>query len=403
MKYSWLNNQSINDIIWSKLITAEPYYFFYKQKTDNLAEYNKGFSIRELFGQDVMGVATARDSIVIDSDRERLISTFKKVSDLSIDDYQIADILLPGKQEKANINGTVGWSLTTARKSISTLKIEDYVFPISYRPFDKRFVFYHPSWIDRGREEIVRNFILGENLGLCLIRINRDDMFTVLVSDAITDKTILSSKDNANIFPLFIYDSNNLMGNVHANFCNDVLKKIEKLLGLRFTVQNEHDQANLFSAFDLVDYIYSILHSESYREKYKDLLKSEFPKIPYPQDKAIFWQLVEYGKQLRMIHLMKDATVLGHEYAFSGAGTNIVDKAVYKNGAIYINKTQYFGNVDEAIWNYYLAAYQPLQKWMKDRKGCFLSEEDIRHYQKMIASLTATKRIMKDIELLLSF
>ena len=81
------------------------------------------------------------------------------------------------------------------------------------------------------------------------------------------------------------------------------------------------------------------------------------------------------------------------------AGSDTVDKLVYKNGKVFINSDQYFGNVPESAWNFYIGGYQPAQKWLKDRKGRTLTNEDIEHYQKIIVVLEETKRIMNEIEL----
>jgi len=71
-----------------------------------------------------------------------------------------------------------------------------------------------------------------------------------------------------------------------------------------------------------------------------------------------------------------------------------VEKPVYKNGNVYINEKQYFGNVPEVAWNFYIGGYQPAQKWLKDRKGKTLTNSDIEHYQKIIVVLTETEKIM---------
>ena len=67
-------------------------------------------------------------------------------------------------------------------------------------------------------------------------------------------------------------------------------------------------------------------------------------------------------------------------------------------GDVFINTTQYFSNVPETAWNFYIGGYQPAQKWLKDRKGRTLSFEDIQHYQKIIVALTETDRLMKEID-----
>ena len=65
---------------------------------------------------------------------------------------------------------------------------------------------------------------------------------------------------------------------------------------------------------------------------------------------------------------------------------------------MYINETQYFANVPEVAWNFYIGGYQPAQKWLKVRKGWELSYEDILHYQKIIVALKETDGIMGRID-----
>ena len=147
-----------------------------------------------------------------------------------------------------------------------------------------------------------------------------------------------------------------------------------------------------------MDYIYAVLHSPSYREKYKEFLKIDFPRVPAPQDHATFWQLVKLGGELRQIHLLESPIVEKYITQYPEDGDNIVTKPVYKNGNVYINETQYFANVPAAAWEFYIGGYQPCQKWLKDRKDRELSFEDILHYQKIVVALSETYRIMKEID-----
>jgi len=61
----------------------------------------------------------------------------------------------------------------------------------------------------------------------------------------------------------------------------------------------------LFPPIDILNYIYAVLHSPTYREKYKEFLKMGFPRVPYPKDTETFWKLVELGSELRRIHLYR--------------------------------------------------------------------------------------------------
>ena len=82
---------------------------------------------------------------------------------------------------------------------------------------------------------------------------------------------------------------------------------------------------------------------------------------------------------------------------FPIGGDCIVDKPVYDNGRVYINKTQYFDNVPQTAWDFYIGGYQPAQKYLKDRKGRTLTPDEVEHYEQIIAVLIETDRIIKEI------
>ena len=152
-----------------------------------------------------------------------------------------------------------------------------------------------------------------------------------------------------------------------------------------------------------------MLHSPSYREKYKEFLKIDFPRVPYPNDAKTFWKLVALGGRLRAIHLMEspELSPLITQYPIDGDNT-ITRKIVKKDyeitdkeaglGRVWINDTQYFDNVPLKAWEFYIGGYQSAQKWLKDRYGRALSFDEILHYQKIIKALTRTDAIMQEID-----
>jgi very-short-patch-repair endonuclease len=154
----------------------------------------------------------------------------------------------------------------------------------------------------------------------------------------------------------------------------------------------------VFAPIDILDYIYAVLHSPSYREKYKEFLKIDFPRVPYPKDKDSFWKLVKLGREIREIHLLESPQVEKYITQYSIDGDNVVGKIKFQDKKVYINDTQYFDNVPEVAWNFYIGGYQPAQKWLKDRKDRKLEFDDILHYQKIIVALTETDRIMREID-----
>jgi predicted helicase len=233
-----------------------------------------------------------------------------------------------------------------------------------------------------------------------------------------------------NIFPLYLYPENNSQQNLletnarTPNLKPEIVKQIAAGLGLTFTNEKETESevcfANSkelrpefkqsFAPIDLLDYIYAVLHSPTYREKYKEFLKIDFPRVPYPSDAQTFWQLVALGGELRQIHLLESPIVENYITQDPEDGDNVVTKPRYEVnpvrvqnsdrvvGKVHINETQYFENVPEIAWNFYIGGYQPAQKWLKDRKERELSYEDILHYQKIIVALSETDRIMKEID-----
>jgi len=180
---------------------------------------------------------------------------------------------------------------------------------------------------------------------------------------------------------------------------------------LRDTPPLEGGELKSFAPVDVLDYIYAVLHSPAYREKYKEFLKIDFPRVPYPKDAATFWQLANLGGELRQIHLLESPAVERFITTYPNSGDNFVTRkmttasigfelidAANQTGKVWINDQQFFDKVPLVAWEFYIGGYQPAQKWLKDRHSRELSVEDIRHYQKIIVALLETNRLMKEID-----
>ncbi len=207
----------------------------------------------------------------------------------------------------------------------------------------------------------------------------------------------------------------------NPNLNPEIVSHIAKKLGLPFTGEEEDVRENsspvcyansdevteefrielprqTFAAIDILDYVYAILYSSTYREKYKELFKRDFPQIPYPKSQFIFWQLVKLGKELRQIHLLECTVVEKLITTYPVSGNNVVGKIMYLDNKIFINDIQYFNNVAQIVWDFYIDGHHPAQKYLKDKIGKELSLDDILHYQKIIVALSETNRIMKEID-----
>lgn len=375
-KYDFLMNNDIQSVRYKEIKPFAPYYIFTSHNIEKDLAENMGFKINELFNVYSMGIATAKDSIVVQN-------SVKEVKQTISDFIHLTPTAI---KEKYHISKeTNNWSIKNATKDLSQNLSSITISKYTYRPFDYRYVAYTGTsngYMCRPRADISNCLIKIKNIALCCIRVSRDYKYTVFVVDSITDKTLLSSKDNCSIFPLYSY----LNCKQIPNFHEEIFKKICSCLGFEPTPEQ------------LFDYIYAVLHCPSYREEFKESLKIDFPRIPYPADNTKFNELASKGHELVELHLMKDTETWSISSGFPEGGSNEVTDLKFYNERVYINETQYFNNVNDTVWNFYIGGYQPAQKWLKDRKGMKLSVDDIIHYERIIYALDNTERIMKEID-----
>lgn len=374
-KYIALEKGTIENIDWKKINYQLPYYFFVPKDFEEKSEYDKGFFLPELFKNNNTGVKTDRNELFIDLDREKLANKIK--------------ILLSGDFDN-NFKETYRVKNSGSYKIIQKIKgrkfNESHIAVIQYRPFDYQWIYYDPEIISRPGFE-TNSHLLKNNYALITLRVNGEkNEFVALATKVMVEKGSLP-RGNYMTFPLYLYTLN---GEKVPNLQKEIVSKIKEKIKGEIVPE------------DVFDYIYSVLHSSAYREKYKEFLKIDFPRVPYPKDESSFWKLVDMGRELRKLHLMESPILSKFITTFPVGGENEVEKISYTDERVFINKTQYFGGVSGAAWNFYIGGYQPAQKWLKDRKGRKLTNDDLVHYQKMIVALTETDRIMKEIDTIIT-
>ena len=372
-KFETLDKNDVYKIKWHKLDYSEPYYFFVPKDFGLEKEYNEGFKIPQLFEIYNSGIQTKRDNTVIQFTNEAIRVVTNDFQNLPAEEIQ-KKYQLP----KDGRDWKIEWAKKDLMKGFSFQKIQ-------YRPFDIRFTAYTKNskgFIAYPREKININIAGKENIILLTSRtIPANQSFNrVFIAKNIADIHAIS--DQTYVFPIYLYSANNLKEpNLHAGIVN----KIENIVG-EVTPEN------------ILDYIYAVLHSPDYREKYKEFLKIDFPRVPYPKNKETFTALAQLGTELRLLHLMESPKLNKLITTYPVEGSNKVEQVSYQNMKVFINKEQYFGNVSETAWNFYIGGYQPAQKWLKDRKGRILGNSELEHYQKIIVALTETDRLMKEID-----
>jgi predicted helicase len=411
-KYDFLNDNSIQSIDFNKLPNVAPMYFMVQKDFEAKAIYDKGFSIPETFILNSVGIVTARDKFTIHQKKSEVQTTIETF--LRLDDETARTKFNLGKDVR-------DWKVNFAKKDLeSNYPNKGVLTNISYRPFDVRWTFYTGN--SKGfhcypRTEVMQHFTKN-NIGLVYKLGNAEESsVSAMVSKNIIDFRSWSRpgmQGGDYIAPLYIYKETNGQQTIEQdterkpNLKAKIVNQIAGKLGLTFTNEKETTE-NTFAPIDILDYIYAVLHSPTYRETYKEFLKIDFPRVPYPKDKDRFWQLVKLGGELRQIHLLESSAVENYITQYPKDGDNIITRKLSKNspgyvadsethGKVYISDTQYFDHVPLIAWEFYIGGYQPAQKWLKDRKGRQLEFDDILHYQKIIVALSETNRLMKEIE-----
>lgn len=372
-KLTILDASGIENVEWQKLDAPAPNYFFVPKDFGLEDEYKKGFSVIELFSEYNSGIQTKRDDTTIQFSSETAEATVKDFLNLSAQDIKTKyNLPMDGRDWR------IEWAIEDLRNGYQ-------IDQICYRPFDNRLTAYtgrSKGFIAYPREKTNKNIAGKDNICLLTSRmIPPNQIFNrAFVTKSIAD--IHAASDQTYVFPLYIYE---LDGKKKPNFNGDIFAKI-----LEIKPKAE--------AVDVFDYIYAVLYSPSYREKYKEFLKIDFPCIPYPKNAEQFDVLSKLGRELRELHLLESPKANRFITKYPEDGSNEVEKVKRVSNKVYINATQYFEGVPEDVWNFTIGGYQPAQKWLKDRVGRILTNSDIEHYQKIIVALVETDRIMKEID-----
>ena len=374
-KYSTLNNSNIEKLTDLIELSEHTRFSFKSFESNNFSSYSESFKLDELFDKSSTGVETGDD-----------------------------------------------------KNHYSFLKTDLHTSRVVYRPFDIRFCDYRPSILRRAAYANFKNLEpYVDNYFLAVPRQTTTETWThISVEKGLFDnRAHYSNKGRSSVYPLYLYpepeedaqtellESQDTPKRV-PNLDPDIVVEIATAIGLTFT-DEKTNKAGTFAPIDILDYIYAVLHSPTYRETYKEFLKIDFPRVPYPSDADTFWQLVALGGELRCIHLLESSKLKAQRMTlglgYPQQGDNSVTRKMTKNsigfeldegsdtiGKVWINDEQYFSKVPLIAWEFYIGGYQPAQKWLKDRFERTLDHNDVAHYMNIIAALSLTSEIMQQID-----
>lgn len=375
-KYKFLFDNNIKSIEWNKLEYKEPFFLFVKQDENLREEYDNFYSLKDMFRIYNVGIVTSKDSVLIGLSEDKLKE--------QVQDYY---------NEFDN----------------------SFVEIINYRPFDKRFVYYDTNKVERARKDIMEHFLkYNNNIGLVFKRgfpfLNSGQGF---ITNKIIDLRSWSCPGMQGgdcVAPLYLYNTPNAIKNIQSQDYGDTAlfkktasnpfqnaDKIENFT-VNFRKFIDEKYSSHFSPEDILGYIYAVLFHKTYRTKYIDFLKIDFPKIPFTDSKDIFIKLSSIGTQLYNLHLMKDNNLNNDigEGLYKDDKNNKIEKPLYneKENKLFINKSLYFDKVSKEVWLYKIGGYQVLDKYLKSHKD---EEIDYSYFQKIIQVLDKSIILEKEI------
>ena len=361
---------------------------------DYSVEYEAGLSINDIFHTGSVGMATGRDRLTIHWTAEDVRETVNDFISLSPDEAR----------EQYNLGrDTHHWQIPRAQADLrNNPDVEQHVTTICYRPFDTRWTYYtgQTGFHSRPNYSIIRHFPSVKNVGLCVCRIvTSPDWNHILITDKITEKCYVSNRgsESVHVFPLYLYpEPGELIEETERtlNLKPEFITALSESLGLPQNAPHQCPEGIVPE--QILSYIYAVLHSPTYRDRYYEFLRYDFPRIPLPKDIDHFRTLAALGQQLVDLHLLKNITPTTHR--FEGQGNATVERVRYEDEKVWINTTQHFTDVPEAVWKYEIGAYQVCEKWLKDRKKRNLSLDELNHYRKILVVITETIRIMDAID-----
>ncbi len=392
-KYDWLLTNDLNTTNWKPIKPKSEFYLFVPRDEKTLDQYNKYPKVTEIFPLNGVGMTTARDEFVVDLDKSQLLNRIRLFKNSKYTDGELHAFFSIKKKK--------GWSIRKAwntLQDISNSELQDYILPVLYRPFDVRWIFYHDAVVWRTVKKVMQH-MMRMNLGLLVPRQVIHAFHHTYCTNHMTNFNALDTAGrfgSGYLFPLYLYpntDKKDLfsateMQHKTANINPDIFAMLLKAYGKKQTPE------------EIFYYIYAGLYSNTYRTKYAEFLKTDFPRVPFTKSHKTFIEMGKYGKQLVELRLLKSPD-LGQPIArFQGKGNNCVEKPKYneKEQGVYINAAQYFEGIEKVVWEYQIGGYQVLDKWLKDRKKRILSLEDLQHYCRIATALKKTIEIQKTID-----
>ena len=405
-KYEWLDDHHTDNTKWKKLTPTAPGFYFVPRDSSLEKEYTSWWSVRDSFPVSGNAIKTERDGVCIQFSQEEINRVIGEFKTRGVEELRREFELGPDSRD---------WSIERAQADVRDHAKKQLTFPIVYRPFDVRYTWYSgrgKGFIGTPASGLMQHMLQEDNLGLCFLRQTRrgqiDGFFAV---QDIVCKDVVSPFDIGTVFPLYLYPNGKLpeedlfahdngrRPNLSAEFIKEFCEKLE----VKFVPEGLGRPGKREVGPELIfHYAYAVFHSPTYRERYAEFLRADFPRLPIASNFELFRTLAGFGGELVDLHARGKGEPKG--IGFPVKGDNVIEEVRYQapqgkeSGRVWINDRQYAEGVPESAWTFPIGGYLPAQRWLKDRIGRTLGFIEQDEYMRMIWALMETKRLMGEID-----
>ena len=406
-KHDWLLAHHSSDCGARNVLTSAPKFLFIDLDHELQTELTAFYSVSSIFQVGSTGLEAGRDELLFDFSQKELVAKLRHFASA------------PAKviAEEFKVNEAWGLKLFSERETLNSLKLAEFSESFMFGPFDHRTFFAYKDWLKTNSFSAGQHLLGHKNISLIAMRqvsIDGDFDHIGVSKEVVNNRAFYSTKGKISYFPLWLYRDAHKVSALSPSF----VSTLQATLNLPPADYRPDDPAAPLHAEKIFHYLYAILHSPAYRQRYAAFLRTDFPRIPIPGSRALFDALAQLGSQLVQWHLLEhpDAAKIiagsarpESDIAFFGTDFSL-QKVAEKGkalaelsgdvGKVFINASSGFANVRQGVWQHTIGGYQVLHKWLDDRRkaGRSLSQDDITHWLRVYAALEATQTLMQQVD-----
>ncbi|MGA7324783.1 MAG: type ISP restriction/modification enzyme [Rhodomicrobium sp.] len=391
-KYNTLSHANVLGMQWEDLRPEPPYFFFVPKNFSTRTEYEQWPSVKDIFVAIGKGIKTERDRVSIHFTPEGIKQAVKE--------FRSEDVKFIRKKYELEEDSR-DWKVASAKADVAENVVDCCYRQILYRPFDIRYTWYSGrtrGFIGTPGYPIMRH-MLKDNIAVILTRhITGLPYNHVFATRRLTEIKCVSHDRSCDVVPMMVYDDAALTLEAVPNLRPAFIRALSESLGCPIR-EGEVLPADL-KMNDVCGYAYAVFYSPTYRSRYAELLKIDFPRLPLTKNRSLFDELARLGGELISVHLLESSKLKKLTGEFIGGKCPVVEKVSWSGDTVWLDKgkTTGFTGISAEVWRFLIGGYQVCDKWLKDRRGRTLTNEEIAHYQKIVVALSETIRIMNAID-----